>query len=156
MTWEIRGLTLYQPWAGLIAVGAKKVETRSWRTPYRGLLAIHAGKTRAPFDLEQILLDAAGLSPSTAPDVVQAKGAFVAIVNLTGCIPTERAVSTVAALGKVEREFGDYSPGRWAWLLTDVVALDPVIPTRGAMGLWSVPPMIEQELRARLTAGARR
>ena len=39
-----RCLSLIQPWATLVAIGAKKVETRSWKTPYRGWLAIHASK----------------------------------------------------------------------------------------------------------------
>ena len=39
----MRVLTLHQPWASLVAVGAKCFETRSWRTHYRGELAIHAG-----------------------------------------------------------------------------------------------------------------
>lgn len=37
----MRILTLTQPWASLIAIGAKTLETRSWRTGYRGPLAIH-------------------------------------------------------------------------------------------------------------------
>ena len=40
-----RALTLHQPWASLIALGVKTIETRSWSTPYRGPLAIHAGMT---------------------------------------------------------------------------------------------------------------
>jgi hypothetical protein len=36
-------LTLHQPWASLIALGVKTIETRSWSTKYRGPLAIHAG-----------------------------------------------------------------------------------------------------------------
>src|SRR5262245_18042005 len=40
----IMGLSLWQPWASLIAIGAKKIETRSWPTNYRGLVAIHAAK----------------------------------------------------------------------------------------------------------------
>jgi len=38
----MKALTLWQPWASLIAVGAKRIETRSWSTKYRGPLAIHA------------------------------------------------------------------------------------------------------------------
>lgn len=45
----IMGLSLWQPYATLIAIGAKKIETRSWPTRYRGRLAIHAGQT---FDWE--------------------------------------------------------------------------------------------------------
>lgn len=29
-------LTIRQPWATLIALGEKQIETRSWRTAYRG------------------------------------------------------------------------------------------------------------------------
>lgn len=38
----MRAVTVHQPWATLIAIGAKTIETRSWATRYRGPLAIHA------------------------------------------------------------------------------------------------------------------
>src|SRR5690348_17556570 len=40
----MKALTLTQPWASLVAIGAKRIETRSWSTSYRGPLAIHAAK----------------------------------------------------------------------------------------------------------------
>jgi hypothetical protein len=40
----LKALTLTQPWAQLVALGAKGIETRSWKTDYRGDLAIHAAK----------------------------------------------------------------------------------------------------------------
>lgn len=40
----MKAISLWQPWASLVAVGAKKIETRSWATKYRGSLAIHATK----------------------------------------------------------------------------------------------------------------
>ena len=39
----MKAITLYQPYASLIAVGVKRFETRSWATNYRGPIAIHAG-----------------------------------------------------------------------------------------------------------------
>jgi hypothetical protein len=39
----VKALTIRQPWASLIAMGVKTIETRSWSTNYRGPLAIHAG-----------------------------------------------------------------------------------------------------------------
>ena len=39
-----KALTIAQPWATLVAIGAKQIETRSWQTNYRGDIAIHAGK----------------------------------------------------------------------------------------------------------------
>lgn len=41
----MRTLTVKQPWASLLASGEKKYEFRSWKTNYRGLFLIHAGKT---------------------------------------------------------------------------------------------------------------
>lgn len=38
----MKALTIWQPWASLIACGAKQYETRSWATKYRGPIAIHA------------------------------------------------------------------------------------------------------------------
>lgn len=40
----MRAISLLQPWATLVALGAKRRETRSWPTRYRGPIAIHASK----------------------------------------------------------------------------------------------------------------
>jgi hypothetical protein len=40
----MKALTILEPWASIIACGAKQIETRSWSTKYRGSIAIHAGK----------------------------------------------------------------------------------------------------------------
>ena len=45
---DIRVLSMRQPWAWLVAAGYKTIETRTWRTNYRGPLLIHAcGKWNA-------------------------------------------------------------------------------------------------------------
>lgn len=41
-------LTVKQPWASAIMAGLKRVENRTWRTDYRGPLAIHAGSSIDP------------------------------------------------------------------------------------------------------------
>lgn len=38
----MKAITIWQPWASLLACGAKQYETRSWATKYRGPIAIHA------------------------------------------------------------------------------------------------------------------
>jgi hypothetical protein len=40
----MKAITLWQPWATLLAVGCKHMETRSWPTKYRGEILIHASK----------------------------------------------------------------------------------------------------------------
>ena len=44
----MKAITIWQPWASLIAVGAKGFETRSWKTSYRGPIAIHAAARKCP------------------------------------------------------------------------------------------------------------
>ncbi len=41
-------LSLHQPWATLLLLGAKRYETRSWRTDYRGPLLIHTSVAFPP------------------------------------------------------------------------------------------------------------
>ena len=41
-------LSLTEPYATLIKNGSKTIETRSWKTNYRGRLYIHASSTKIP------------------------------------------------------------------------------------------------------------
>lgn len=45
----MKAITIWQPWASLIACGAKRFETRSWATKYRGPIAIHAA-AKSPYE----------------------------------------------------------------------------------------------------------
>lgn len=152
-------LTLTQPWATLIALGEKKIETRSWSTSYRGPLLIHAAKGFG------VLGDAMGLAmlcvKSPFSDVLikhgvtlpgLPRGAIVAVCELVGCrstpiegtlrIPDARRGYGALSLPppEPERSFGDYSPGRYAWILANIRALRAPIPARGALGLWEWTP----------------
>ncbi len=144
----MRALTLYQPWASLIALGHKQFETRSWR-PGNGrmgeAIAIHAGMTedrefrKAPMVQEF-------LGPSPLP-----KGAVVAAVLLDSVHPTGNG-GLPEAIPKPElpheRRFGNYAPGRWAWKLTGLYRLPGPVPHRGAMGLWKLPDDLGRRLLA--------
>ena len=46
----MKTLSLTQPWATLLAYRFKQIETRSWRTPYRGLIALTRLKGVSPHD----------------------------------------------------------------------------------------------------------
>lgn len=129
-------LSLTQPWATLVVIGAKHVETRSWETFYRGPLLIHASKgfPRYAKNLctwEPAFMDAladAGFDVNSLP-----LGAIVGKVNMDGCRPTHEV-----APGLSHREFlfGDYDPGRFAWMLASPERFATAIPAKGALGLW--------------------
>jgi len=144
----MKALTLMQPWTTLIAIGAKKIETRSWSTRYRGSLAIHAaqgfpgwakrfcearivcgalGWPMCPFSgMDQSWCDEMKRLIGTLP-----RGAVIATCTLVDCIST----TGVEPVNEQERAFGDYSPGRYAWMLNNVQQTEPIL-AKGALGLW--------------------
>ena len=131
----MKALTLSQPWATLMAAGAKRIETRSWRTHHRGPLAIHAAlgfpaaaRLRCADPAFSAALQAAGEWP---PEALP-RGCVVAVCRLVAC---ER-IGPLTVPPKPERSFGDYTPRRWAWVLEDVRRLPRPVPAKGALGLW--------------------
>lgn len=162
----MQAITLWQPWATLIALGLKKIETRSWPAPVGGPaqqttlspgvwiwrrhgLAIHAAQ-RTPGDelraafrnpwIRKALADygiTEGNWTGQAGSLPQ--GAIVAVVTLTACAPTDRAGDTYQ-LTPLEQACGNYRPGRWAWLLADRVNLnDHPVAVRGRQRIWTLP-----------------
>lgn len=148
-----RAISLLQPWASLIAVGAKRIETRAWPTKYRGPLAIHAsyGDTKesrafAQQPFVEGLLEAHDLTWRDLP-----RGAIVAVAELTDCIRfTEDNVARIRELAEFEAKLGigspaelllgDFSLGRYGFLLAKVRPLPEPIPAKGALGIWRWKP----------------
>lgn len=126
----MKSLSLTQPWASAVALGMKTVETRSWATNYRGPIAIHAAKgyPRRAREFASGLRDWGIPVPADLP-----LGAVVATARL---VSVERTEVVMTELDELERLFGDYSPGRWAWFLADVVPLRAPVPAVGHLGLW--------------------
>jgi len=140
----MKALTLWQPWATLVAIGAKKIETRSWNTSYRGPLAIHAAKRVNKEDLQLCFqepffecLTRAGyrlIAHHLFKGDVLPHGAVIATCELRSVI---RITKTNASnLRDPELSFGDFTPGRYAWFLDNIKKLEEPFPARGYQGLW--------------------
>jgi activating signal cointegrator 1 len=140
----VKALTLTQPWATLIAVGAKKIETRSWSTPYRGRIAIHAAKGFTSIGGKRGFQEQCevpsfrwGLTSAEKPLPL---GAIVALADLVDVKMIDMKLrASVLARPTPEIEFGDYESGRFAWFLENVKALPIPIPCVGHLSLWDVP-----------------
>ncbi|WP_257350994.1 ASCH domain-containing protein [Pseudalkalibacillus decolorationis] len=139
-------LSIIQPWATLISIGEKRFETRSWRTKHRGELAIHASKKIdkkicriEPF---RSILKKHGFTENNLP-----VGGIIATSNLSDCLNVAEDMGTGSLLdnGKMvsadEYTFGNFSEGRFAWELQDVIQIKP-ISAKGQLGLWEY---VEQE-----------
>lgn len=129
-------VSLMQPWASLVVHGLKQYETRSWRTAYRGPLLIHASARLAPFardlcESEPFATDLASVGIRSYGELPL--GGIVGVVELADCID----VSALAEIGDRERAFGDFRPGRWAWLLRNARAL-PFAAVKGTLAIYDV------------------
>ncbi len=128
----MKAISIWQPWSSAIALGLKTIETRGWATPYRGPLAIHAAKRWGREQKEFLARERAnGRLLGDIP-----LGAIVAVARLA---EIQRTVGLVGVATPIERLYGDYSPGRYGWILADVRALKTPIQFRGAQGLFDVP-----------------
>lgn len=137
-------LTVMNPWATLIRMGAKRIETRTFDPKYRGWLLIHASKNMSAeaqraceWDVIRAALNRNGVYRA---DQMHA-GCIVAQVMLDEVVPVEicRVDSDrddEISITAEEEAFGDYSPGRFAWVLSDLRVLEKPIPARGQLGLW--------------------
>ena len=132
----MKAITLTQPWASLVAIQAKKIETRSWKTNYRGPLAIHAGKYmndiafQVCYDpLFQKTLSEKGIRNRQELPL----GAIVAICKLVDVVQITRFTELPL---DPEYSFGSYAWGRYMFMLEDIKRLPNPIPARGALNLW--------------------
>lgn len=125
----MKALTVLQPWAWCIATGRKKIENRSWKTSYRGPLAIHAGKSRKELEIPDHVWEC-WLSTKGLPRIKKANliyGAVIATCNLVDCIP-------LAELGAWR--WSGWEEGPFCWLLDNIVQLPEPIYMRGFQGFW--------------------
>lgn len=177
----MKAISLWQPWASLIACGAKPFETRHWAPPRELIgqtIGIHAAKKvdkdAADFAEELMygqhrpggfdLADKLEASMKGTPDRLM--GLFGQALMPVGCVVCtakldaafllgEQAEGTAQPAAKVMRritsrqmpecftvrydDFGDYSAGRWAWLLSNVKPLMPPPAVTGRQSFFDLP-----------------
>jgi hypothetical protein len=157
----MRAISLTQPWASLVAIGAKEWETRSWSTSFRGQIAIHAAKG-FPRDCKDLQYEEpfnSALNRGTRPPLPL--GAIIALATLTACEPTSRFrqegftrrdsdTRRYVEISRNEFAFGDYGDGRYAFRLENVLALSVPIPCKGALSIWPVPDDVVAQIHMQL------
>jgi hypothetical protein len=146
----LRVLSLHNPWACLMACGAKTIETRSWgpKIKYRGDVAIHASKG---FDNEEKEL--CTLSPfadelvkggwKNLRAILETCGKVLCVVELYDIVEMTHALCEEmrqrSGSGALDFRFGVWEPGRYAWMTRTVRRLDKPIELRGLQGLYTWP-----------------
>lgn len=132
----MKALTIHQPYARLIVTGAKRVENRTWYTPFRGALLIHAGKSRE-------WLDGVDEAEYAAPGDPLEFGAIVGRCRVSRCIAPAGiemgAQSNAFYRALLAPDHRHHVNGPWCWVLDSIVRFTEPHPWRGAQGLFDVP-----------------
>ena len=154
-------ISLWPPWAQLVSLNLKRIETRSWKAPEVLIgqrIGIHVTK-KMPAMARRFCRKFALLLGYTVENyngswlyyLEQGIGNFgkiIATAKLCGCykIINNDVIGKVAyidvnglefAVTGNEYEFGDYRTGRYVWMLEDIQQLPNPIPAKGMQRLWN-------------------
>ncbi len=131
-----KALSIIQPWASAITYAGKDVENRTWRTNYRGPIAIHASAKCFEELLEEKVKYEKGKPKKFLRDLIYRgqkkydhlferdetpQSCIVAIATLSHCSEKRKSVW--------------HMPDCWGWRIEGVVPIKPV-PMKGALGVW--------------------
>ena len=124
-------LSIKEPYATLICNGKKLIETRSWKTNYRGELYIHASSAKI---VKRYLTNQYVLNISK--NLKMNYGNIICKAKLADCIYMDQGF--IDSIKKDQKEYylGQYELGRYAWVLKNVELIEP-IPAKGKLNIWN-------------------
>ena len=127
---KLKVLSLIEPWGTLIKDGKKHIETRSWKTNYRGDLYIHTSKQR---------INMSDASTGRINHLFQKEdlqyGKILCKCKLVDCVFMDDDFIESISKNTQEHLCGLYEYGRYAWILEDIEPVKP-ISARGSLRLW--------------------
>lgn len=121
----IKAISLHQPYASLVALGVKKIETRHWRTKYRGRILICSTKKNnteiatgiESFKSLEMARHYGHNEPLLPQDFTPLFGYALAVAELVGCRILREADTRDALV---------YAPGQvYGFRLDDIRAIEP-------------------------------
>ncbi len=133
---KIKTLTVCQPWASAIMADLRNVENMTWMTKHRGILLIHAAKSKKLFDLNA---PENKIYPVFHP------------LRFSGQLPFGAILGTVDLIDIIEyheivKDLFPFASGPYCWVLDNPRKLKEPIPWRGHRGLWKVPGELVKEV----------
>src|SRR5690349_22078817 len=123
----MKAISIRPPWAWAILHAGKDIENRTWKTNYRGPMAVHAsGNMSRPY-YEQAVEEIKKVAPraKVPPFEEMARSAIVGVVEIAGC----------------EKKTGSkwHEKGNWGFVLKKPRALVKPVECNGWLGVWEVP-----------------
>jgi hypothetical protein len=125
----VKVLTVRQPWASAIFYSNKNIENRTWGTPYRGPVVIHAGKTPDKNAPESVWTRARETPLGVALGIVD-------LIDITRGHPSPWAQRNC-----------------FNWVLAKPELLVVPLPMRGQRGLFKLDPELAADILSQLYLG---
>ena len=126
-------ITIREPFATLIMKDFKRIETRSWKTNYRGKIYIHAGLSKnfkeqiSGKNFEHLL-----------KNLNFNYGKIICEAELVDCVyMSEEFIEDLKNNYYNEYLVGNYEVGRYAWILKNIKELEEKIEIKGKLGIWN-------------------
>jgi hypothetical protein len=69
-------------------------------------------------------------------------GGIIGSVNLVNCV--QMTVDVIAEQSDVERAAGNWQPNRFAWVAESGEAFKTIVPCKGSLSIWTVPPEVQR------------
>jgi hypothetical protein len=141
----MKALSLWQPWASLIALGEKRIETREWSTKHRGYLAIHAtaklpprwlGASRHSEMFRNELADVFNVRRDHV-EAATRKLPLSSVLCIVNLVDIQETIHVREILCERELIFGNYKDGRYAWFLEIVEVFETPIHAKGNRLIWN-------------------
>lgn len=131
-------ISVKQPFAQLLCLGAKRIETRTFETSYRGPLLIHASKS-VDWAIMLCRQDPFNKFVPSFQDLTY--GYIIGQVTIIDVKSVEDLEThengNLVGFSENEIEFGDYTYGRKGWIVADPILFKNPIPARGMLGIWN-------------------
>ncbi len=134
-------LSIKEPYASFIKNGDKLIETRSFKTNYRGELYIHASGKRILkeyMDNEYVYELMKGMDLSF--------GKIICKCQLVDCIYMDDKFIKEIKNNQKEYMLGRYEVGRYAWILKDIQVIEPIV-AKGKLNIWNYDENIDDLIK---------
>lgn len=163
-----RCVSINEPWAWAIVAGYKPIENRTWATPFRGRLAVHASTSKRHFThatADYLFKAGQPIRKALDSELIDFDnplfyfGAIVGTVEVVGCVFCEvdagedfDAACRAQGFGDwlerqtlLARRLGVAPPKYWAdgpvcWLLESPQQFTVPIPSKGKLNIYSLSP----------------
>lgn len=125
---NMKVISIREPFATLIKDGIKTVETRSWKTNYRGRIYIHScvAKDKIQESIKSLIKSELKY------------GYILCSADLVDCIYMDEEYIEKMKIDDYDNFLcGRYEIGRYGWVLENIEILSEPILAKGQLGIWN-------------------